>query len=590
MNEELERGWGVRLTNRTGVNTGEVVAGNPIEGQRLVTGDAVNVAARLEQAAGANEVLLGDSTYRLVRDAVEVEQVEPLELKGKSQRVPAYRLIGVSQVARAAAPGAPRPLVGREAELAALCNALDDSVDSRAPRLVSLVAEAGVGKSRLVDELVRTLEGDTWVFRGRCLPYGRGITYWPIREMLRESARIADDDSPAVAVAKLVEVAGADVAARLAAAVGLTDDQYPVNEVSWAVRKLFETLGATRPIVFVVEDLHWAEQTLLDLLEQLVASADASLLLVAATRPTLFDHRPQWGAHERGRRVELAALSAGQSRAVVANLIGDARISDALRDRIVDAAEGNPLYVEQLLAYTLEEGGGGARQDPADDPGAARGAPRPVDARRAERRRVCGRRRPSLHGRGGASARARTPQRLTVRRARVAGSEAADRERPEHRGDDAPVCARTDPRRRLRGFAEAHPRGLARALRRLGRGRQPRSRSRDGVRGDPRLPPRAGARLPRGARSARRPWARARRPRSRATRVCRPASVRSRRHARRRESPAPCGVGARAQRARAAGAPAGTRRGADGVGRVRVGRGVPRRGCRGCDRAGRRSA
>ena len=354
VNEELERGWGVRLTNRTGVNTGEVVAGDPVEGQRLVTGDAVNVAARLEQAAGANEVLLGDPTYRLVRDSVDVEEVEPLELKGKSERVPAYRLIGVSAVARESA--AQHPLVGRDAELASLQAALDEAVDSGSPRLASLVADAGVGKSRLIEELVRTVERRASVYRGRCLPYGRGITYWPIREMLREAAGIADDDAPAVAVERLVAVAGADVAARLAAAVGLTDEQYPVNEVSWAVRKLFETLSATRPAVFVVEDVHWAEQTLLDLLEQLVASADASLLLVAATRPTLYEHRPEWGAHERARRVELAALSADQSRTVVANLIGEAQLSDELRDRIVDAAAGNPLYVEQLLAYVLEEG------------------------------------------------------------------------------------------------------------------------------------------------------------------------------------------------------------------------------------------
>ena len=243
-------------------------------------------------------------------------------------------------------------------ELASLGIALDEAVDSRSPRLVSLVAEAGVGKSRLVDEFVHTLEGRASVFRGRCLPYGRGITYWPIREMLRESAGIADDDAPARAVEKLVEVAGDSVAARLAAAIGLTDEQYPVNEVSWAVRKLFETLSATRPIVFVVEDVHWGEQTLLDLLEQLVASADASLLLVAAARPTLFEHRPEWGVSERSRRVELTALTNDQSREVVANLLGDARISDALRDRIVHAAEGNPLYVEQLFAYALEEGEG----------------------------------------------------------------------------------------------------------------------------------------------------------------------------------------------------------------------------------------
>ncbi|MFL6021390.1 MAG: adenylate/guanylate cyclase domain-containing protein, partial [Gaiellaceae bacterium] len=155
VNDELERGWGVRLTNRTGVNTGEVVAGDPTAGQRLVTGDAVNVAARLEQAAPANDVLLGALTYSLVRAAVEVEEVEPLELKGKAERVAAYRLVSVAEHTEGVARRQDTQLVGRETELATLRAAFDEAVSTRSCRLVSVIANPGVGKSRLSDEFLR---------------------------------------------------------------------------------------------------------------------------------------------------------------------------------------------------------------------------------------------------------------------------------------------------------------------------------------------------------------------------------------------------------------------------------------------------
>ena len=178
LNDELERNWGVRLTVRTGVNTGEVVAGDAVAGQRLVTGDAVNVAARLEQAAGAQEVLLGDLTYRLVRDYVDVEEVEPLQLKWKSEPVPAYRLVGVRE-------GSERqqrrdsPMIGRDHELELLSGALKAAMDTRTCRLVTIVGEAGVGKSRLIDEFVLSVEERAHVLRGRRLPYGDGITPGP---------------------------------------------------------------------------------------------------------------------------------------------------------------------------------------------------------------------------------------------------------------------------------------------------------------------------------------------------------------------------------------------------------------------------
>ena len=184
LNEELQRVYGVQLANRTGVNTGEVVAGDPSTGQRLVTGDAVNVAARLEQAAGEREVLLGELTYRLVRDDVDVEQVEPLELKGKSEPVPAYRLLGVHESTSPAGRGT-APFVGREQELATLERDPREGEATRSPQLAALVGDAGVGKTRVTGELLARIATRALALEGRCLPYGDGITFWPLAEAIR---------------------------------------------------------------------------------------------------------------------------------------------------------------------------------------------------------------------------------------------------------------------------------------------------------------------------------------------------------------------------------------------------------------------
>src|ERR671931_504439 len=243
LNDELERRFGVRLANRTGVNTGEVVAGDPSAGQRLVVGAAVNVAARLEQAAPAMEVLLGELTYRLVRDAVEVEAVEPLELKGKSERVPAFRLVSVG-TGEGYSRRADSPLVGREAELAALRAAFDEAAATGECRLVSPLADAGVGKSRLVEAFTTSLDGRARIGRGRCLPYGKGITFWPLVELVRDAAGVGEDDPPDAARAKLGELVATDerdaVVERVSAAVGLSGAQFPVEELFWGARKLVD--------------------------------------------------------------------------------------------------------------------------------------------------------------------------------------------------------------------------------------------------------------------------------------------------------------------------------------------------------------
>ena len=360
VNDELERTWGVRLENRTGVNTGEVIAGDPAAGQRLVVGDPVNTAARLEQAAPPMGILLGELTYRLVRDAVDVEPVKSLALKGKADPVPAYRLLAVRDAA-GYARRQDAPLVGREPELRLLRAALDEAVRERECRLVSLVADAGVGKSRLVEAFAASVSDVATVHRGRCLAYGKGITFWPFAEVARDAAGVAEDDSPEVARARLNAcVRGPEAAAvleRVAAAMGLTRETFPLEELFWGARKFLAALAAERPRVVVFDDVHWAEATFLDFVDHVTASVnDAPLLVVCPTRPDLLEHRLEWSAGPRVRSLDLAPLSEADTATVVGNLAGGGDFPAEVRKLLAEAAEGNPLFAEQLLAMLIDRG------------------------------------------------------------------------------------------------------------------------------------------------------------------------------------------------------------------------------------------
>ena len=356
VNAELEHGWGVVLTVRTGINTGEVVSGDITAGQRLVTGDTVNVAARLEQTAGAGEILLGELTYRLVRESVEVESVEPLALKGKAEPVPAYRLLTLEEGGGSRRRGE-GPLVGREHELGLLLESFEQTRSESSGRMATVLGAAGMGKSRLVDELVKAVEDQASVVRGRCLSHGRGITFWPIVEMVRGAAGILDDDSPQVARAKIsVLVDDAGVVERLCSAVGLSTVQFPVEETFWGVRKFLEALSSSRPLVVVFEDIHWAETTLLDLIEHVQDSAETPILIVCLARPEFFDLRPGWDALDCSISMLLGPLSAGDATLIASNLLGEAELDDELEARIVTAADGNPLYVEQMLSMMIDDG------------------------------------------------------------------------------------------------------------------------------------------------------------------------------------------------------------------------------------------
>jgi class 3 adenylate cyclase/tetratricopeptide (TPR) repeat protein len=359
LNEELEERWGVSLASRTGVNTGEVVAGDPNAGQHLVVGDPVNVAARLEQNAGEMETLLGELTYRLVKDDVSAEGLAaPIELKGKADPVPAYRLVSVTQE-QPAERRPDLPLVGREREQALLVGALDEAVAERGSRLVTVLGEPGVGKSRLAREFSAAVAGSALVLRGRCLPYGRGITFWPLREAVGQAASIADQDPPQLAREKIAAAAGGDreIAERVVAAVGLSDAQFPVSELVWGARRLFEALARERPVVVVFEDVHWAEATFLDLIEHLNESVhETPILVVCLARHALLEIREEWASLEGSVLISLEALSEDDASRIVDNLLGSVGIAAEARSQIVEAAEGNPLFVEQMLSMLIDEG------------------------------------------------------------------------------------------------------------------------------------------------------------------------------------------------------------------------------------------
>lgn len=353
LNADLQREFGIELQVRMGVNTGEVVTS---EGGTLATGDAVNVAARLEQAAEPGDILIGDSTRQLAEGALELEPVEPLEAKGKSEPLVAHRLLGV----RADSPGFERrfdaPFVGRGGELEQLVQAYARAVRDSSCQLFTVLGPAGIGKSRLVLEFVES-QPDAIVLRGRCLAYGEGITYFPLVEILEQIA----------ADAELGRVLAADHEARglvntVSTAIGLADEEVLTREDTFrAVRRLFETFAGSSPLILIFDDVHWAEQTLLDLVDHIADwSREAPILLLCMARPEFLDSRPGWGGGKmNAATILLEPLSEGEAETLIENLLVGLDLSDHVRQRITASAEGNPLFVEQMLALLAQSGGDG---------------------------------------------------------------------------------------------------------------------------------------------------------------------------------------------------------------------------------------
>jgi predicted ATPase/class 3 adenylate cyclase len=361
LNEDLQRTIGVSITTRTGVCTGEVLVSDASVGPAIV-GDAVNVAARLQQAAAPGEILLGRETYRLVRDFVTVDEASSLVLKGKRLPVSAYRLTGVTDISEPLRRAEP-PLVGRSRELRELRAAFDRAVEDRACRSLTVIGAAGAGKSRLATEFVAGIEDDAVAVWGRCLPYGDGITFWPIAEAVRELADIDVDDPFGIARSKLEALLraaeGSDALFDLVAAVaGLADVKAGMQETFWAILRFLEGISRVRPLVMVFDDLQWAEPAFLDLLDYLLRSCrDAPILLLCLARGELLEERSEWAARlPNASMVHLSPLGDGEAEHLIDELLQGDALDAALRRRISEMGSGNPLFLVEMIKMLRDDG------------------------------------------------------------------------------------------------------------------------------------------------------------------------------------------------------------------------------------------
>jgi len=357
LQRRMDELFGGDLELRVGVNTGEVVVGRAREGSSFVTGDAVNVCARLEQHARPGEVLVGERTVQAARGAFEFEQREPLVVKGKAQPVACRRLVRALTLMRPRGVGAlKRAFVGRESELELLQATYRRVLSDGHPHAVTLMGAAGVGKTRLVRELWEWLgdqRPEPLRRTGRCLPYGRGITYWPLGEMLKEHLGLLESDPPEVVLERLGKA--------LSLALGFEPeaDTHPLaarDRLHAAWIEFVEDLAADRPVVLLLEDLHWAEEPLLDLVERLLREARGPVLLVATARPELLERRATWGGGRRNSSLLwLEPLTPSDSEQLLVELLGGDAPAE-LRQVVVAHAEGNPFFVEEVISTLIDRG------------------------------------------------------------------------------------------------------------------------------------------------------------------------------------------------------------------------------------------
>jgi class 3 adenylate cyclase len=362
LSEELTRGFGVSLSIRVGVNTGPVVVGTARAGGSFATGDAVNTAARLEQAAGPGEVLLGEGTYALVRDAVTAEEREPVTAKGKAEPVRAYRLTSVDRQAAGRARRSDAALVGRAVEARTLDDLFSRTLTTQRGHLVSVLGAPGIGKTRLVADFLQRVGDRAKVLRGRCVSYGQGITYWPLVQVLREAAGLQGDESSEVArhaLSSLLRGSADDeeVVRLLLPLLGADGEPGDADQTAWAASRLLEQIALRAPVVVEVDDLHWAEPTLLDLLQRVTEETrDLPLLMVCQARPELLDTHPSWG-HGSVNAVSLGLepFDSEDTAASLASLLGRG-VPAQLVEAVAAWSGGNPLFVEEMTTHLVETG------------------------------------------------------------------------------------------------------------------------------------------------------------------------------------------------------------------------------------------
>jgi class 3 adenylate cyclase/tetratricopeptide (TPR) repeat protein len=380
VNRSLESRFGVTLRVRTGVNTGEVLATvDPRPGEAMATGDAVNAAARLEQIAEPGQIVASERTVRAARSFRSTPLGE-VELKGKSDRVDAVLVIDETGGSERGVPGLRAPMVGRDREMALLRSVYDRVAEERRPSLVTVYGEPGVGKSRLTHEFLEwaALEAHApTVVRGRCLPYGEGVTYWPLAEILKGHADVLDTDPPELVLEK-IRVVGRELltrdispdpsraAAALAFTVGVEDPSFPFADLEprevrveshAAWRSFFSALAAERPLIVVIEDIHWADPALLDLLEELAERVQGGVMFLCPSRPDLTSQRPGWGGGRRNvSSVALEPLGSVEADRLVSLLLTVDELPSTVHDRILERAEGNPFFLEEIVRHLIDEG------------------------------------------------------------------------------------------------------------------------------------------------------------------------------------------------------------------------------------------
>ena len=366
LNADLQRRWGVPIALRTGVHTGTVIAGVTVTDLTTI-GEAVSLAIRFQQAAHPGEIILAEETYRLVRHAVTVEPVAPLVVEDNLEPVGAVRLLKMEPAAHGSGRRLSSRMVGRDRELNLLHEAFERSIRDRTCHLFTLLGAAGVGKSRLIHEFTSTIQERATILSGRCLPYGDGITLWPVIDVIRQAVALANDDRPEVVHDELMATLLGDeqeqergrlIADRVASLLGSGNVVGMPEEYFWAVRKVLEAVAHRQPLAVIFDDLHWGEPTFLDVVEHLVDwSRDAPILIVCVARPELFENRANWGGGKaNATSITLERLTDGECRRLLANLLGETGLTDAALAHIGDSADGNPLFIEELLAMLIDDG------------------------------------------------------------------------------------------------------------------------------------------------------------------------------------------------------------------------------------------
>jgi class 3 adenylate cyclase len=363
---------GLDLQVRVGINTGEAVVtvgARPEHGEGIVTGDVVNTAARIQGAAPVNGVAVSEQTYRATSRVFEYEQLAPVSVKGKAEPLSLWRAKSArSRFGSDVRDRFKTPFVGRELEKPLLIGTFERAAQQRSVQLVTVVGEPGVGKSRLIAELSAYTDAKPGITRwrqGRCLPYGEGITFWALGEIVKAEAGILESDSAEVAASKLEMAVSPDeperqwLLQRLAPLVGV-EAASPAErqELFTAWRRFLEGLAAGRPTVLVFDDLHWADAALLDFLGHLAEwSQGVPLFVLCAARPELYERRPGWGAGQRNAHtINLSPLSDPETAQLVAHLISTAVLSPELEQAVLERAGGNPLYAEEFVRLLADRG------------------------------------------------------------------------------------------------------------------------------------------------------------------------------------------------------------------------------------------